>query len=139
MKYLTDYTDKKTTELLDECGAFFAFSNKQFDEAKQEGVKYVSMGAGLICPKDNASKFAREFDAITSEGMKQDLAENGRSGVIHRELGNHEYCITMGISETVWALDEYGITEDEIRAETGAYLKAHYEWEEAQEAKAVTV
>ncbi|WP_458860906.1 DUF7659 family protein, partial [Vibrio parahaemolyticus] len=31
MKYLTDYTSEKQTQAFNEFGAFFAFSNKQFD------------------------------------------------------------------------------------------------------------
>ena len=43
-------------KLFKDTGAFFAFSNEQVDEQKQEGVKYVSLGAGMICPKENASR-----------------------------------------------------------------------------------
>lgn len=38
MKYLSDYTNEKQTQAFDEAGAFFAFSQKQFNEAKKEGV-----------------------------------------------------------------------------------------------------
>ncbi|WP_444823022.1 DUF7659 family protein, partial [Vibrio parahaemolyticus] len=44
MKYLSDYTQQPQTALFDELGAFFAFSNKQFDEAKKKGIEYVSLG-----------------------------------------------------------------------------------------------
>ncbi|WP_456303359.1 DUF7659 family protein, partial [Vibrio lentus] len=47
-----------------EAGAFFAFSNKQFDEAKKEGVKYASLGMGLICPVDNAKQLMTRLDSI---------------------------------------------------------------------------
>ena len=135
MKYLSNYIEEAQTKAFKEAGAFFAFSNKQFNEAKQDGVEYCSMGAGLICPKDNAEKLDNNLMRIVAEGIKADLAENGRKGVIHRELGNHEYCITHDITDTVEKLKDYGITPEEIRAETGAYLKAFYEWEEAQELK----
>jgi len=39
MKYLTNYIEEEQTEALNRAGAFFAFSDKQFDEAKKEGVK----------------------------------------------------------------------------------------------------
>ena len=41
MKTLHNYTDEKTTELLNQVGAFFAFSNKQFDEQKAADTKYI--------------------------------------------------------------------------------------------------
>jgi hypothetical protein len=47
MKYLMDYMENKQTKALNKAGAFFAFSNEQFDKAKKEGIKYISLGAGL--------------------------------------------------------------------------------------------
>jgi len=135
MKYLMDYIQDKQTALLDKMGAFFAFGNKQFDEQKKEGVEYVSMKMGLICPKSNAKELHEGLRKIAKEGMAADLAENGKSGIIRRELSNHEYCYTYDISDTVDAVSEYGITEEEVQAEAAGYLKAHYEWEEKQQAK----
>ena len=136
MKYLHNYTDEVTTRLLNETGAFFAFSPKQFKEQKKEGIKYASIGSGLFCPKENTEKLIDGLDNILEAGIKQDLEENGKKAIIHRELGNHEYCITHDITDTARALSGYGITEAEIRAETAEYLRDYYAWEEAQEAKA---
>ena len=136
MKYLSDYTKEAQTKLFDDMGAFFAFSNKQLDEQKEEGVVYVSMGCGLICPKDSAAELARGLRDIAVAGIAQDLAENGKKGVIHRELANHEYCITWDISDTVSKLSDYGITAEDIQAETAEYMRKHNEWEEEQEARA---
>jgi len=133
MKYLSDYTEEATTALFKETGTFFAFGNKQFDEQKKEGVEYVSLGAGTVCPKDKAKEFIERLEAIGAEGIKADLADNGKKGVINRELGNHEYCITHDITDTASALSGYGITDEEIKAETAEYLRKYYEWEEAQE------
>jgi hypothetical protein len=48
-------------KLLAENGVIWAFSNKQFDESKVEGVQYVSIGAGGYCPKDNVENFMQAF------------------------------------------------------------------------------
>lgn len=40
MESLTDYTESAYTQLFNETGAFFAFSNEQFEKGKQEGVTY---------------------------------------------------------------------------------------------------
>ena len=135
MKYLREYTEEATTAALDKAGAFFAFSNQQLDEKKREGVQYVNLGAGLICPKANADQLAMDLDAALDSGIAADLAENGRKGVIHRELGNHEYSYTYDISDTVSALGGYGITAEDVQSEARAYLDAFEKWEDEQEAK----
>ena len=115
MKYLTDYTDKAISEAFNKAGAFFAFGQKQFDEKKKDGVVYVNMGAGLICPKDNADQLDKDLEAATKAGIAADLEENGRIAVIKRELYNHEAFYTGEIEDTCEALKPYGITEAEIR------------------------
>jgi len=134
MKYLSDYNDEAMTKLFDETGTFFAFNEKHLNEHRQEGVEYVSLGGGMICPKDNAKALIEQLDNIIDAGMKADLAENGKKGVIHRELANHEYSYTYDITDTARALKGYGITEEEIQAEASAYLKEYHAWEDKQEA-----
>ena len=123
MKSLTDYTSDKLSKLWDDNGAFFAFSDEQLDESKQEGVAYVSLGMGLIAPKENASKVIEGLDTIHTEGIKQDISENGIKPIIHRELGNYETQISGDISDTVAALEDYGITREQVSAEYPAYFK----------------
>ena len=123
MKYLSHYTEAKTTSLLNTCGAFFAFSQKQLDENKVEGVEYVSMGNGLITPKNNAPKVSEGFKTILSEAIAQDIAENGKPAIIRRELGNYECQITSDISDAVEVLKSYGITEEEVQAQWGAFFQ----------------
>ncbi|HBB9944267.1 hypothetical protein JHS95_23485 [Vibrio parahaemolyticus] len=114
MKYLSDYTQQPQTALFDELGAFFAFSNKQFDEAKKEGIEYVSLGMGMIVPKNNAKKLVERLEEIQKEGIKQDIAENGKEAIIRRELFNHECFYTGDICDCVEKLDEYGYSYDDI-------------------------
>lgn len=47
--------------LLKECGAFFAFNNDQLHEQAKEGVDYVSMGAGLIAPREHVETITKEL------------------------------------------------------------------------------
>ena len=123
MKTLASYTEARTTELLNSTGAFFAFGQKQMDEQKVEGVTYVSMGGGLIAPKDNAAQFADGFKLIVSESIAQDIAENGKPAIIRRELANHEAQITMDVSDTMSALEGYDITESDIDNQWGAFFQ----------------
>jgi hypothetical protein len=116
MKYLINYVEDKQTEAFTKYGAFFAFSNKQFDEQKKEGIKYVSIPGGLICPKENALALIRELNTIQDQGIKEDIEENGKEGIIKRELDNHEAYYTGDIEGTVDALTAYkNITLEDIQ------------------------
>ena len=115
MKSLTDYIQDEQTKLFGECGAFFAFNQKQFNEQKQEGVAYSAPGAGIICPKNMVMTLVEGLEAIHIGGIKQDIAENGIDAIIHRELGNHECWYTGSISACVDALEGYGITVEQVR------------------------
>lgn len=116
MKYLSNYTEDLTTELLDKTGAFFAFSQEQFDRAKTEGVEYVNMGAGLICPKGQTEFFDEQFKTIVENGIKQDIAENGIEAIIERELCNHEAYYVGEIEDTVDKLEGYGVSREQVIA-----------------------
>jgi hypothetical protein len=114
MKCLSNYTDQPISDLLTKYNGFFAFSTQQFQEAKKEGVKYVNRGAGLIHEAGKSKEFDAEYAQIISDAIKQDLADNGRDGIIERELANYEAYYTGEIEDTVEALKDYGITSKEV-------------------------
>ena len=114
MKTLQNYTEQKQTDLFNECGAFFAFGTQQFNDAKKEGVKYVDMGYGLISPKENAKKLWEGLQEINKQGIAEDIAENGITNIIKRELINYECYYTSDIDDCVEALKSYDITEAQI-------------------------
>lgn len=109
MKYLNDYIEDAITEAMDKAGAFYCFGQKQFNKQKQKGVKYVSLGAGLVSPKETYEELLESMGNIIDEGRKQDLKENKRRGVVMRELNNREAFYTGDINETVEALEPYNI------------------------------
>jgi hypothetical protein len=123
MKHLTDYTSDKLSKLWDDNGAFFAFGQQQLDEKKQEGVAYVSLGMGLIAPKENASKIIEGLESIHTEGIQQDISDNGIKAIIHRELANHEAQISGDVSNTVEALEGYGITRNQVNEEYKSFYQ----------------
>ncbi len=94
MKYLSDYMEQAQTEAFNKFGAFFANGNKQFDEKRKPDVQYVSMGAGLICPKESAKLLADALENIYQEAIKADVEENGAEKIIEREYFNHETQLT---------------------------------------------
>lgn len=70
-----EFIEKKHSELFDTLGCFFAFNNEQFkegyDKAKVEKpVKYVSLGAGLLCPKLNVDALLGGMKAIEKQWLK---------------------------------------------------------------------
>jgi len=69
------YVEKKHSELFESLGCFFAFSNKQFregyDSAKVEKpVKYVQIGAGLLCTKPNVDALLDGMKNIEKQWLK---------------------------------------------------------------------
>lgn len=114
MKYLSDYTSNKQTELFQEMGAFFAFSDEQFNKEKKEGVKYVSLGAGFIVPESNVKEINEKLELIQKAAIAQDIEENGKYRIIRRELFNHECFYTGDIMDCVDKLKGYNYSYDDI-------------------------
>jgi hypothetical protein len=94
--------------------AFFAFSDKQFKESCLKGVDYVSLGMGLICPKQNAKNLVEELKAAQERTVQIDLENNTKKEIIMRELANHEAQITGEIEDTLEALAAYDISREEV-------------------------
>ena len=122
MKYLSNYTEQAQTDLFNECGAFFAFSQDQLKEGMEKiGVmdvkKLIGLGAGMVCLREHEDKLLNGLEAINQKGIELDLAENGKKAIIHRELANHECQIGGDITPCVEKLESYPITRDEIAAE----------------------
>lgn len=125
MKYLQDYMEKEQSAAIKDCGAFFAFSVKQFEEKRVEGVTYADMGAGLICPKDNAKKLSEAIDEIYEKGIALDMEENGKKNIIWRELANHECQIVGNSVACIEALMDYPIEITEINDEWKAFYSKY--------------
>ena len=128
MKHLQNYIEQGQTEAFEKHGAFFAFSKAQLAEQREEGVAYQSIGNGLICPTHNVNDLIDDLDLVHSRGIKQDIAENGLSRIIQRELANHEAQITYDLEDTKRALEGYPI-DDELLAKEWkvfiAYCRKH--------------
>lgn len=113
----------KYTELFDEIGMFWAFSNEQFNEGKAknpvtEGHKYVSIGMGGYFPGQNKKRYAEGMAAIdawhkeATAQVKADALETEKA--ILYELNNYE-CFYSGDIDDVVDLFEGTYTVDEIR------------------------
>jgi hypothetical protein len=111
----------RITKTLDKYGAFFAFSNEQFDKKKKEGVQYVDLGAGLIGPKENAQKIADGIEAVTKGGIADEIATKTPKEIMWDAFANYECQIVGSPNDAIDALENYPFTEKEIKKEFGAY------------------
>lgn len=107
MKYFSNYVEDKQTEVFNNHGAFFAFGQKQLEEKRKEGVKYVHLGGGLICPKETYKQLMEDLDKIHEQGVHEDVKENGADGIIEREYFNHEQQIAYDDINFMDALKKY--------------------------------
>ena len=119
MKSLPNY-EKKQADFFASMGAFFCYSEKQFNDEKTEGVEYTTV-SGLACPKENEKKLLAGFEKIYKENISYKLANNTKKELIWDSLSNFEVQITGSLVQTMEALKELGITEDEVRAESPSY------------------
>lgn len=68
-----EYIEKRHSELFNNLGCFWAFNKDQFYEGlnKAGGIdktgKYVSLGAGLYCPKKNVNDLIKGMDQIKKD------------------------------------------------------------------------
>lgn len=106
MKHLSDYLQDKQTKTFDKYGAFFAFGIEQFKKQQKPNTKYVNLGAGLLCPKENTKQLIKALDNLKIEGIKQDVKENGASAIIEREYFNYETQISDD-GNALDALEDY--------------------------------
>ena len=114
MKYLQDYMNEKQTKALEKAGAFFAFSNAQFDEEKKDGVKYANCGGGMIAESDKVDVLLEELNTIYKDSIKEDIEENGLESIVKRELNNHEAYYTQDLESTCKSLADYPVTKEII-------------------------
>lgn len=108
MKYLSHYTQAAQTELLNKTGTFFAFSTKQLEEQKQEGVKYTLFeSSGMFVPTANKEELVKGLERINQEGIKKDVEENGPEAIISREYFNYECQIVCDTTDAREQLKQY--------------------------------
>ena len=116
-------------KLLNDFPMTFAFSNKQFEEAKIKlGVidnkdLLIIPSGGIIRKSDSKAygDLVNHFMQSTEEAEKDD--EYLYQGFLY-ELGNHEYCITYDPTDT---LDCFGLTIEEAQKDErllGIFIKA---------------
>jgi len=115
MKFLSDYIKKPQDALLTKLGIFFAFDMETFHKEKDPNVKkYITDGAGMLCPKENWETYKIKRKEIYLAAIEQDKKENSQKNIIERELNNYE-CVYIGDpTDAIEQLSDYGYSEDDI-------------------------
>jgi hypothetical protein len=126
MKSRSEYYEAGRTAIFAKYGAFFAFNKAQFDRSAKTGMEYTSLGAGICVPKNHAKAVAVALAENARKAVQQDIAENGIEAIIKYELANHEYGYTWDITDTMSALEPYGVTAKQVQAVADAMDWSHY-------------
>jgi hypothetical protein len=114
MKSLNHYTDAAMTKALNDNGAFYAFSDTQFNEQKQPNIVYQRDSSGLIVPKENVNALIAQMRSAVNTGIAARLAEFPIDDIIAYELGNYECYYSGDIDDAVNALKPYNVTHDDV-------------------------
>ena len=123
MKYLQNYSEEKINKTIKNNGGFFAFSNKQFNENKKDGIIYCRLYSGLIVPKNKADYIIKQIDKISKKAIKQDIKENGIKNIIFRDCKNLELQFSYnGIEEIMNYLKDYNFNKKDIEKYYNKYI-----------------
>jgi hypothetical protein len=122
-------TDLKINELLTKNGAFFAFTEQQYNDEALPGVEYKRLYAGMLCPSDNVKTVMNGLDSLSDAKTHWELANNTLKTIIWDSLANYECQISGDYSEAWEALKPYGISEDDIKTEWPSYYQNCIEYD----------
>ncbi len=115
--------DAKINDLLTANGAFFAFTEQQYNDEALPGVEYKRLYAGMLCPSDNVKTVMLGLDSLSDEKTQYELSNNTLKTIIWDQLANHETQISGDYSDACEALKMYGVTEADIKTEWPAYYQ----------------
>lgn len=113
-----DIKQKKTNELFEKLGVFWAFSKEQFEKNKtplKDGEKYIDIGAGGFMPRGNYDALIAGLKEIKNEFKEAMKDQDARIKHIRYQLNNHEAYYTGSIEDTLDALGE-DFTREEVLA-----------------------
>lgn len=89
-------------------GAFFCFSQKQFDEQKKDWIEYTSIGSGLVLPKSKAKEIIEAMDNHYESEHKKRIEVMWIDNIILHEYNNHECDWSNDIEPLEFLIKDYG-------------------------------
>jgi hypothetical protein len=85
MKYLSDYTEKPFSIIFKRYGAFFAFSNEQFNEQRDKDLEYTHYNSGMFVPTIYKNDLNNDINEAQQDAINADIKDNGIDRIIKRE------------------------------------------------------
>jgi len=84
----------------------FAFGDKQFQEAKnklgeQDNSKLFTFGGGSLMRKEDKHLLIKHYELSEKEDAEAMQDDAYVYQMFYYELGNHEYCYTMDLTDTL--------------------------------------
>jgi hypothetical protein len=102
LQELKKQKEDKVTQLIKDVRMFFAFSTEQFQEnktQKEEGEKYVHIGAGAYMPKSQVNNWINGIKEIEKQYKTAVKGNKLRKQEIAYQLNNYECYYTGDISD----------------------------------------
>jgi hypothetical protein len=113
----------KINGLLTANGAFFAFTEQQYNDEALPGVEYKRLYAGMLCPSNNVKTVMDGLDSLNDEKIQYELSNNSLKDIIWDSLANYECQISGDYNDAIAALKVYGISDDDIKKEWPSYYQ----------------
>ncbi len=134
MENFTDFIADKNTMLLNKYGAFFAFSQDQFEKSREAGVEYIS-AHGLVVPKTKAKSYFDERNSMTIKAKEEYLKVYDLKDIIRYELFNYEAFYTYSIEDSLEALEFFGANKEQVQKVFKIVAKEQEKKEEIEDIK----
>ncbi len=127
-KHITDVTDKLLSKVFRDNDVFFAYSDKQYNEGKKEGVEYVyNKSMNMFYNIEKKDTIYQELDKAIEEAQRIDKELHTKEQIILRELINYECFYICDFTDVVEPLEAYGYTVKDIQPIFIKYLQKYSE------------
>ena len=115
IKEIQTITDNLLSEVFKKHDVIFAFSDKQFEEQKVEGVEYLySRSLGMFYNKKSKDTIYKDMEEAIDKAIAIDKETNSKESIILRELLNYECFYTGNPGDAITRLEEYNYTKEEV-------------------------
>lgn len=107
--------DELLTEVFNKHDVFFAFSDKQVEEQKKEGVEYIySSSLNMFYNIKSKDTIYKDMEEAIDKAIAIDKEQNSKETIILRELLNYECFYTDSPRDAIEALKDYSYTKEEV-------------------------
>ena len=108
--------DALLSEVFKKHDAFFAFSDKQYEEQKKPEIEYLySRSLNMFYNIKGKGQIYKDMEEAIDKATAQDKENNSKEAIILRELLNYECFYTGNPEDAIEALDSsHSYTKEEV-------------------------